>query len=288
MAVSEPRTRGDLLRPEQIANQRFMVAKRGYETDEVEAYLHDLAEGVERMQGELEWLRARADHLERRNVSAQEATYARLARDFTSAIKAADDAARRVLEEAEEEARRTLTSVAERSAAAVSRADERARQVLADARREADAIVAQARAEAEDILATARPGTPAPSPRPPAVGGATRAERPFPSVPSTSPPRVEAGDPWSSVWQTERPATPPAPSTNGSIVSSVPAADRPDAVTADTEASAASIWVASSVEDRPRRAEPASADPTGDLDLDLGIDDSLLDLFDGLDRFDRE
>ena len=90
---------------------------------------------MERLQGEIEWLRARAEHLERRSNAAQEAAYARLSRDFVDVVRRAEEVAARVRDDA----------------------DSRAKERVDEATREAGRILAIAAKQAEEIVATARP-----------------------------------------------------------------------------------------------------------------------------------
>jgi DivIVA domain-containing protein len=132
VAAPEPEQQG--LRPSSIAGRGFSLGRRGYEPEEVHEFLREVAEYVSRLQGEVEWLRARSEHLERRSVAAQESAYARLSRDFMEVVRRTDEAAGRVRHQAEA----------------------RAQSDLLMARRDAERIVGEARLEAERILAAAR------------------------------------------------------------------------------------------------------------------------------------
>jgi DivIVA domain-containing protein len=259
MATSEPLRTASLLNPERIASQRFTVGRRGYEIEEVKAYLHSLAEEVGRVIGELEWFRARADNLERRNGSAQEAAYARLARDFTAAIKAADEAAERVIADAEQEAAAMLATASERAAGAVAKAEARAAAVMAEASDRAATLLSDAKAEADDIVPAARRqveevlaqvGTHARERPEPVVWPVRRIVPVVHEAPAGRALPVDPADLWSRVWHT------PAPAGGSTDESSAPATPaRRGAVEQDAEAMT-------------------------ELGLDLGIDDELLDLFD--------
>lgn len=134
MASPEPERHA--LRPSYIAGRGFSLGKKGYEPEEVHEFLREVAEYVGRLQGEVEWLRARSEHLERRGAAAQEAAYARLSRDFMDVVRRADEAVGRVRLQAETKAQTDMML----------------------ARREAERILNQARLEAERILAAARLG----------------------------------------------------------------------------------------------------------------------------------
>jgi DivIVA domain-containing protein len=154
--------------PADIAAQRFSVVRKGYAPEEVDQFLRQVAERMSRLEGEIEWLRARSEHLEHRTTAAQEAAYARLSRDFMDVVRRADEAAGRVRAEAEAQAR-----------AQVGAAHREAARLLAAAAEQAETILTAARAEAERVLREASDasegrsssGKTAPPPdRPPAPG----------------------------------------------------------------------------------------------------------------------
>jgi DivIVA domain-containing protein len=124
-----------------IAAQRFSIVRKGYAPEEVDQFLRQLADRMTRLQGEIEWLRARSEHLEHRTNAAQEAAYARLSRDFMDVVRRADEAATRVRAEAEAQAR-----------AEVSVAHKEAARLLASAAEQAETILTEARAEAQRVL----------------------------------------------------------------------------------------------------------------------------------------
>jgi hypothetical protein len=160
--VATPEAERQGLRPSFIAGRGFSLSKKGYEPEEVHEFLREVAEYVSRLQGEVEWLRARSEHLERRVAAAQDSAYARLSRDFMEVVRRADEAAGRVRHQAEAKAQSDLM---------MARKD--AERILGEARLEAERILAAARLEAHEIdwqskgpearstasLATERPGT---------------------------------------------------------------------------------------------------------------------------------
>src|SRR5438874_10985084 len=114
------------MRPSDIAGRTFGEARRGYRREEVEAYLQTLASEMSRLQGEIEWLRVRSEHLKGDGTPAREAAYARISRNFMEVIRSADDAATKIRTEAEAEARATVASAHEEAARLVSEASARA------------------------------------------------------------------------------------------------------------------------------------------------------------------
>ena len=116
-----------------VATERFALIRRGYDPQAVDRFLATVGEQMARLQGQVEWLRARSEHFERRSASATEAAYARVARQLVDLVRNADQAAQEVLTGAKQDAGRLLGS----------------------ARAEADRILAEARQEAEALLTAA-------------------------------------------------------------------------------------------------------------------------------------
>ena len=111
-----------------VATQRFAIIRRGYDPEAVDRFLASAGEQMARLRGQVEWLRARSENFERRSASANEAAYARVARQLVNLVRKADQAAQQVRTGAKEEAGRLVGS----------------------ARAEADRILAEARKEAPD------------------------------------------------------------------------------------------------------------------------------------------
>jgi DivIVA domain-containing protein len=139
----------------EIGDRRFSPARKGYDREEVRQFLGHVGEQVNQLRGEVEWLRARCEHLERRTSAAQEAAYARLSRDFMDVVQRADEAAGRVRAEAESQAR-----------GEVDAAHREAGRLLAAATEQAEMILTQARAEAERVLREVAVVRPEAGPRP--------------------------------------------------------------------------------------------------------------------------
>jgi hypothetical protein len=140
LAVATPEPEQHPLRPSSIAGRGFSLVRKGYEPQEVHAFLTDVAEYVSRLQGEVEWLRARSEHLDRKTAAVQDAAYARLSRDFMDVVRRADEAATRVRLRAETKAQSDLV-IAGRDA----------ERILTEARLEAERILAAAKLEAHEI-----------------------------------------------------------------------------------------------------------------------------------------
>lgn len=134
------------LQPAQIVAQRFPVARKGYAQEEVQRFLRLVAENLSKLQGEIEWQRARSEHLERRTTAAQEAAYVRLSRDFMDVVRRADEAAGRVRADAEAQARAEVGSAHREAARLLAAAVEQAEMILTEARSQAERMLREARA----------------------------------------------------------------------------------------------------------------------------------------------
>ncbi|HZT64171.1 MAG TPA: DivIVA domain-containing protein [Acidimicrobiales bacterium] len=122
--------------PEEIEHKQFMPAVRGYDREEVDAFLRAVAADLRRLTGELEQASERASAVERDS-------YDRLGTEVANILRSARDAADATTEEARHAAERTLGEAAEE-------ADR--------IRREAQAEAERLRAEADDALRAAMDG----------------------------------------------------------------------------------------------------------------------------------
>jgi DivIVA domain-containing protein len=152
------------LHPAEIAARRFSVSRKGYAQEEVQRFLHLVAEQLSRLEGEIEWQRARAEHLEHRTTAAQEAAYARLSRDFMDVVRRADEAAGRVRADAEAQARADVGSAHREAARLLAAAAEQAELILTAARAEADRMRREAKERGSKEPDAQRPDAPAPTP----------------------------------------------------------------------------------------------------------------------------
>jgi DivIVA domain-containing protein len=140
------------LRPGDIAGQRFTIAKRGYEPQEVHQFLQSVADHFERLHGEIDWARARIEHLEQRSLVEHEGAYERLSREFMEVVRRADEAASHVRARAEDEARLAVTGAHEEANRMIASAGGEAERVLITAREEAERLVAEATWQVERLL----------------------------------------------------------------------------------------------------------------------------------------
>ncbi len=125
---------------EQARLQRFPLARKGYDPDHVQAYLHKLAERIDELERELAEAQGERDAAIRRYTSAREEAYSQLAGRVSELLRNADTHAQRVRREAEQEAGQR-----------VAEARQEAERIRADAEFEADRI----RREGEDAMRSA-------------------------------------------------------------------------------------------------------------------------------------
>src|SRR5438045_7660735 len=88
-----------------VPGQRFNQSRKGYSPEAVDAFVQRVGERIKRLEGELERQQARAELLERKIASAQEAAYARVFRHLMEVMRSAEDAASRIRRTAEDEGR---------------------------------------------------------------------------------------------------------------------------------------------------------------------------------------
>lgn len=147
MATEEREAGG--LRPGDIEGRRFTIGKRGYQPEEVHGFLRAVADQMGRLQGEIDWQRARVEHLEQRSLAAQDSAYERISREFMEVVRRADEAATQVRSRAEHEARAAFGDAREDADRMVSQAAEDAERIVATARMEAERLVAEATGRVE-------------------------------------------------------------------------------------------------------------------------------------------
>jgi DivIVA domain-containing protein len=125
-------------RAAEIAVRRFALARRGYDPEEVRRYLTYVAGEIERLQLELRRQQARGDLLERRSAAAAETAYAHVTGHMVEVVRAADEAAARLLSGARTEAQAQLTRARDEAARIVESARAEAREIASFAGTEAE------------------------------------------------------------------------------------------------------------------------------------------------------
>jgi DivIVA domain-containing protein len=141
----------DLLGPplaDDLYNPEFAVVLRGYDPEEVRAYVQNVATHIDALQRQLRDARDQIEAGRRQYMAAKEAAYKQLATHMADLLHTADLEAERLRREGSDEAEQ-VKSEAERIAAQTRRdADSQADQ----ARREGEETLWRARAETERIL----------------------------------------------------------------------------------------------------------------------------------------
>ncbi len=161
-----------MLTPEEIASRQFLIALRGYDRDEVTAFLEQVADDYAALQRQIEELQAEASQAPPEPAAAPAAgdtrdAFQQLGEETTRILVAAQDAAAEMRRRADEEARTTLAAAqrtaqseldSARSSAAeqLERARSSATEQLEQARSTAAQELERARREAEELVEEAR------------------------------------------------------------------------------------------------------------------------------------
>lgn len=142
-----------MLTPEEIAARRFLVALRGYERDEVEAFLREVAGEVGQVHDRIAELEREVGELRKAEGgpagAAGDAERA-LGEQTARILAAAREAAEEIHERAEQQAHEELEGARQRARQDLEEARRRARRVVADAVQRRDDIAA----EIESMAAT--------------------------------------------------------------------------------------------------------------------------------------
>lgn len=149
--------------PDEIAEHQFLIALRGYDRDEVSAFLDEVAEQVLTLQqrvGELESAREAAVQGQGAGAEApagdRRPSFRELGEETTRILEAAEEAAEQMRARASEESR-TVVEEARRAAAEEREgAQEQATALLEEARRDAEREREQANRTATQVLEEAR------------------------------------------------------------------------------------------------------------------------------------
>src|SRR5438067_1878466 len=139
------------LSPEEIENRTFPAVVRGYERSAVDAFLHEVAAEVRRLQAAAARAAAQPPPapVAQREAAAPEAQvdpYETVGAQLATLLRTAGDSAARIRREAEDIAETTRREAEEEAERLLGSAEERAREVVASAEREADQLVAEANA----------------------------------------------------------------------------------------------------------------------------------------------
>ncbi|MGK2947322.1 MAG: DivIVA domain-containing protein [Acidimicrobiales bacterium] len=143
----------DPLDSHNIARKSFEVGRKGYEQQEVRAFLHEVSSLVERMQREGAELRERAERAESRLELADKPDEAMLievlGEETTRVLTSAREAAGEIKAKAEAAAERIVSEATAEAADTRSSAQRDADRRLAEATSDSEALLSQARSELE-------------------------------------------------------------------------------------------------------------------------------------------
>lgn len=151
--------------PDEIAEHQFLIALRGYDRDEVSAFLDEVAAQVRTLQqriAELETQREAAAE-ETQEAPAQEAppadrraSFRELGEETTRILEAAEEAAEQMRNRADEEARTLLEEARREAAEARESAQQESSSILEEARSKAEQERERASDTATQVLEEAR------------------------------------------------------------------------------------------------------------------------------------
>ena len=141
--------------PQEITDKEFLVAMRGYERAEVEAFLRAVAADVAQLRAEVEAANARADAATKDSNGADD-SFGRLGESIAMMLRQAKEATTSSLEAAQAEAEQTKTEARDRAEEWLRVARERAELVVSTAQADAERRTGQAVESSEAMLAEAR------------------------------------------------------------------------------------------------------------------------------------
>jgi DivIVA domain-containing protein len=137
--------------PQSIRKRRFAVVRRGFDPDQVQGYLEQIAGWIEQLEAELHTAREEIDASVRRAEQPID-PYGRMGARVAELMRTAEEQAHRIRQEAEDEASRKLDDLQ----GEVARIREEARSGAARLQREAEEESNRVRAEAAQTLDRAR------------------------------------------------------------------------------------------------------------------------------------
>jgi DivIVA domain-containing protein len=138
-----------LISAEQIRRREFVTIRRGYDPDQVRAYLGQLADQIELMRVLLRDAQAEAQTVRRTTAQPRQDPYQQLAERVAGVIREADHAAETITSEAHQDAER----VSQQARADADRIRTDAQAKAEEARSRAETAVRTAREEADRTIA---------------------------------------------------------------------------------------------------------------------------------------
>jgi DivIVA domain-containing protein len=142
--------------PDSIRGKEFAQVKRGYDPDQVHAFLNQVASSIEQLDGELRQARTELSTMSKRGPQSDEDPYERLAARVAEVIRTADRIAEQTRKEAQEEAARLLSEIKDKSERQLAEARDKAERQLAEAREKAEKQLTEAKSESEKVRRDAK------------------------------------------------------------------------------------------------------------------------------------
>lgn len=134
--------------PEAVRRRSFARVRRGFDPDQVRDYLHEVADRMKALEGQVREARMEADEAIRSDAVQQPDAYGELSSRLVEVLRAADQQAERLVRDANEEGSRVLAE----ARAEADRLRQEARSEAAGARSARDRAQREALAEADREL----------------------------------------------------------------------------------------------------------------------------------------
>jgi DivIVA domain-containing protein len=138
--------------PRQIRARQFVRVKKGFDPDQVRAFLDEIATQIEQLQSELRFTQEERDAAARR---ASPDPYTQLGAHVAELVRGAEEHAERIRRDAQEEADRLMAEAARAAEAAKQEAEARADELKENAEKEASRLREEARSALERATAEA-------------------------------------------------------------------------------------------------------------------------------------
>ena len=137
--------------PEQIRNRQFVWVRKGYDPEQVQDFLSQLADHVDALETEMRSAREEMDKASRRQSSAREEAYQELAKRMADMLSMADAQAETVRKEAEQNANQTRAEADAAAERTRKEAEADAERVRKEAKDEAERLIREAAVGAEQL-----------------------------------------------------------------------------------------------------------------------------------------
>ena len=135
--------------PDQIRNRQFVWVRKGYDPDQVQDFLKQVADMVDGLEAELNRAKAEVEKASRTEAAAREHAYTELANRMADLLRVADAHAETLRREAEQEAERIQAEARTRGETARTEAEDEAKRIRTQALEEGERVLREAKAEAE-------------------------------------------------------------------------------------------------------------------------------------------